>query len=212
MKETDRAILDFQAGDPPVLMQATPEKEQQRRRLRRQTALAGILVLIPALLFVFWHIRNLPAPPAGFTASSLTSYGEEQMKLYEKVPEIQEWLSGSRQKDPEGVYVLCHEEELREEESGRKKTVYLIYRPSAGYMKEIRETEDTSVRGGSGRLIAFEDTSDSRWSHAYFPLTCFTCEGDTYPGLKLTVDGQSVDYELKKVDFDPSLDACCEEE
>ena len=186
--------------------QITPPVRKKDRALWRVLLL---VFLIPALLFVLLCILNLSAPPAGPVSSSLKSYDEEQTERYREVPEIWDWLQNSRQEDPQGIYVLHYQEKVREEGAAvRKKTVYLIYRPSAGYMKEIRETQEESSRSSTGRVIAFEDTFDPRWSHAYFPLTCYTYVGDSFQELKLTVDGRSVDYELQEIGFDPSLDAC----
>ncbi|MDE7320769.1 MAG: hypothetical protein K2N46_13695 [Lachnospiraceae bacterium] len=42
-------------------------------------------------------------------------------------------------------------------------------------------------------------------AHAYYPLTCYIHEGNDYEGLELAVDGESMDYELQEIGFDPSL-------
>lgn len=167
-----------------------------------------LIFLIPALLFTLLCILNLSVPSGGLQASSLRSYDEEKMEQYQEIPEIWDWLQSSREKDLEGVYVLGYQGRIENEESpGRKETVYLIYRPSTGYMKAVNEGARSSFWRGTDTVITFEDTFDPGWSHAYYPLTCYVYEGDEYRGLELVVDGRRVDYELQVIDFDPSLEA-----
>lgn len=179
-----------------------------RKKDRTLWKILFLVFLIPAVLFVLLCVLNLSAPTGGMMVSSLRSYDREEMEYYREIPEIWEWLQNSQLKDPEGIYVLHYQTEIEEEDSfGRKKTVYLIYRPSAGYMKEVNQSSKSSFFGGTNAVITFEDIYDPRWSHAYYPLTCYTYEGDEYQGLELVVNSMDMGYELQEIDFDPSLDA-----
>lgn len=189
-------------ADPEDAPEVTPPVRKKDQALWKVLML---IFLIPALLFTLLCILNLSAPSGGLQVSSLGSYDEEKMERYREIPEIWDWLQSRREKDPEGVYVLGYQGRIENEDSpGRKKTVYLICRPSAGYMKKVDQGNRDSFWRGTDAVLTFEDTFDPGWSHAYYPLTCYAYEGDEYQGLELVVDGRSVDYELQVIEFDPS--------
>lgn len=172
-----------------------------RRKDRVLRKLLLFLLLVPVVFFLLLLIVNLSVSETYRFSSGMSSYTEEDMAHYREMPGVWEWLEESRQKDPEGIYVLRWREETEE----GKKTVYLIYRPSAGYMRTV----NNHMRDGwfqDVEEISFEDTDDPAWDHAYFPLTCVTDQCSEYTGLAVFVNGEQVPYERKDIDFDPTLD------
>lgn len=162
-----------------------------------------LVFLVLALLCASLYIRKLSAVRSPVTMSRITSFTEEDTEQFRGLPEVWDWLLAVREKDPSGIYVLRYqaEEELGNERA--RRTVYLICRPSAGYMKEVNEKKEYDRRKRPTLILSFQDTSDSGWAHADFPLTRLSFLGDHYAGLKIIVDGQEMDYELQDSGTDP---------
>lgn len=176
----------------------TPPVRRKDKGLRRVLLL---VFFVPLFLFVLLCILNLSAPPAVRTTSSLTSCTEEDLARYQEIPAVRDWLSAVQEQDPDGVYVLCWQGIEEQEESGAlKKTVYLICRPSAGYMKKIDNHYEHGFLNQTKMVVSFEDTHDPAWSHAYFPLTRVTYCGAQYMGLRILIDGQEISYDLETID------------
>lgn len=176
---------------------------------RKDRALFKILLLVfvvPLVLFVLLCILNLSAVHSPLSSSSIHSCTEEDMEYYEELPAVRDWLASVREQDPGKIYVLRYRGTIDLDYGTAKKTVYLIYRPSAGYMKQISDHNESGFLNQQKKVISFEDTSDPAWSHAYFPLTCVTDCGGQHVGLEIYVDGREVPYELQETDTDPSLE------
>lgn len=178
--------------------QVTPPVHRKDQALRRVLFAA---FAVPAAFFVLLIFLLLQFSGSGsniVSFSQSTSYTEEDLQRYlEEQPQIRDWLLECQKKSPDGIYVLRYQGKRDDE----KMSAYLIYRPSAGNMKEVEQTAE----GGQCMVVSFKDTDDSRRDHAYYPLSYSACISGRYLGLKIFVDGEQKDYEMKDIEFDPAL-------
>lgn len=181
------------------LKKATPPVHHKDKALGK---LLLAIVLIPALFFILLCGVSVSNFSNGISSSMMSSsYTLDEIEGYRNVPKIWNWMEESREKDPEGVYVL-HYEEKRE---NNRASVYLIYRPSAGNMKEINM--DPEIGPFKKTLaVSFKDTDDPQWDHAYYPMEYVAYSGSEFVGLDIIVDGKTTDFEMTEIDFDPILD------
>lgn len=181
------------------LKKATPPVHHKDKALWK---LLLAIVFIPVLFFILLCGVSVSTFSNGISSSMMSSsYTLDEIEGYRNVPKIWNWMEESREKDPEGVYVL-HYEEKRE---NNRASIYLIYRPSAGNMKEINM--DPEIGPFKKTLaVSFKDTDDPKWDHAYYPMEYVAYSGSEFVGLDIIVDGENVDFEMTEIDFDPILD------
>lgn len=172
---------------------------------RKDKALWKLLlavVLIPVILFmILLFSLSVSTSGGGNSSSQNVSYTPEDMERYREIREVWTWLEECRENGSDGIYVLRYQEQLLE----GKQNAYLIYRPSAGNMKKI-ETSRSDGWFRNTLIVSFEDTDDSAWDHAYYPMTYISYCGDEFLDLEILVDGEEADYELTGIYIDPVLE------
>lgn len=159
------------------------------------------IVFIPVLFFILLCGVSVSTFSNGSSSSMVSrGYTAEEMESYRDFPKIWNWIKESQAKDPQGIYVL-HYKEKRESDQA---SVYLIYRPSAGNMKEVNIDPEIGPFKKT-LVVAFKDTNDLAWDHAYYPMEYVAYYGSKFVGLDIIVDEESVDFEVTEIDFDPIL-------
>lgn len=180
----------------------TPPVMKREKPLWR---LLFLIVAVPAVLLVLVFIFNVSGKNSGAASKGqLTVYDEEMAARYEEeLPQVWVWAQNCKRQNPDGIYALHYQFQTGEYGDSN---IYLIYRPSAKYVRET-STKGEGKDGLFGQWLAvrFEDTEDPAYDFLHREFYCVKAYGTKYRGLKVYVNGAKQPCEITEVDYDPSL-------